>query len=925
MKQFIRLFAVMGLVLALAPAAQAAPVTDPLDFDPVPTGFYRLMFVTDGTIIGTSGYISDYNSLAQTAGDAVLPGHTWTALAGTATVSARNNTGALLPVDGDYSASNSAGIDIPIYNLEGDLLTANNALLWAGTLATPATDQDGVPGVLDARIPTWGGFEKGGSIWWPGGSTGGGPLGDIDGGKVGCLWPYRLWLDEFIGADPAWQQNKYPVVAFSCPLIASPEIGIAGNGISIPDEDNTPSFADDTDFGMTSNNGTIVMTYTVTNSGSADLTLTDPATLTGTGTNQFTVGALTATNLTPGAAAATFTVTYTGSSTVAVHTATVSLGNNDSDENPYTFDITAETVLDISEIHITGLGNSITNGDITPSLADDTDFGSTTNNGTIVKTYTVTNTDFGILTLTDPATLTGTGAGQFAVGGLTSTAVTNGGAASTFTVTYTAGSTDVVYTATVNLVNNDGDNTPYTFVIKATGPVPEIDITGNGISITNGDNTPSLADGTDFDYATNTATIDKTYTVTNTGTADLILTDPATLTGTGTNQFTVGALTATTLSPGGAATFTVTYTASNALATHVATVSLGNNDTNNTPYTFDITADAVHSPPEIDITGNGISITNGDNTPSLADGTDFGSIPLNGSTILKIYTVSNAGITTLILTEPPTLTGTGAGQFTLGRLSATMLNPGQTAFFTVNYTPSSVPAVNDATVSLVNNDSDENPYTFDITAETVFAVAPADGYKGDYRLAFVTLATTNATSTDIADYNAFVSNAAANVSALNALGTTWKCLGSTASIDARVNTDTSPDRDVTNGDVPLAGYNAATDVPIYTTTGLRMADDDYDLWDGTIATPVYFEDGTKLTYNTHSAWVGSTEYGLGKSSRQLGAGTVQYSRGDTIDAGWMGGPGSAESSSSDNRRLMGLSGVIVGPGGDYGGTFIQTK
>jgi hypothetical protein len=340
MKKFIRLFAVMGLVLALAPAAQAAPVTDPSAFDPVPTGFYRLMFVTDETIIGTSGDISVYNSVAQTAGDAVSPGHTWTALAGTATVSARDNTGALLAVDAGYSSSNSAGIDIPIYNLEGDLLTANNAALWSGDIATPLTDQDGVPGVLNARIPTWGGFMKGGAIWAPGGSLYGGPLGDIDGGKVGALWPYRVVDAEFIGIAVALQQIVSPVVAFSGALIASPEIGIAGNSISIPDGDSTPRLADDTDFNYATNNGTIVKTYTVTNSGTADLTLTDPATLTGAGAGQFAVGALSATNLVAGTNA-TFTVTYTGSSTVAVHTATVSLDNNDSDENPYTFDIKA--------------------------------------------------------------------------------------------------------------------------------------------------------------------------------------------------------------------------------------------------------------------------------------------------------------------------------------------------------------------------------------------------------------------------------------------------------------------------------------------------------------------------------------------------------------------------------------------------------
>ena len=115
-----------------------------------------------------------------------------------------------------------------------------------------------------------------------------------------------------------------------------------------------------------------------------------------------------------------------------------------------------------------------------------------------------------------------------------------------------------------------------------------------------------------------------------------------------------------------------------------------------------------------------------------------------------------------------------------------------------------------------------------------------------YRLAFVTSTTRDATSTDIADYNAFVTAAAEAVTALDDLGTTWKVIGSTATVDARDNTSTAP--------------SDGAGVAIYLLDGTtKIADDNADLWDGTIDNFLNFSEtgtagiaadvftGTKLT------------------------------------------------------------------------------
>lgn len=104
---------------------------------------------------------------------------------------------------------------------------------------------------------------------------------------------------------------------------------------------------------------------------------------------------------------------------------------------------------------------------------------------------------------------------------------------------------------------------------------------------------------------------------------------------------------------------------------------------------------------------------------------------------------------------------------------------------------------------------------------------PTDLNLGDsYRLAFVTSSTTTAnTSTDIGDYNTFVSGVANGQAELAALGTTWKVIGSTPTVAATNNTGTNP---------------SSTGVPIYRLDGTRIADDNSDLWDGSILAPLIF-------------------------------------------------------------------------------------
>jgi hypothetical protein len=127
-----------------------------------------------------------------------------------------------------------------------------------------------------------------------------------------------------------------------------------------------------------------------------------------------------------------------------------------------------------------------------------------------------------------------------------------------------------------------------------------------------------------------------------------------------------------------------------------------------------ITASASSAAPEIDVLGNGVSIANGDVTPSLADHTDFGSVDVSSGVVARTFTIANVGDDTLTMAENAvSLSGTGSSHFSIATQPAVSITPSGSATFTITFDPAAV-GVLAATVSIANDDSDENPYEFAI-------------------------------------------------------------------------------------------------------------------------------------------------------------------------------------------------------------------
>jgi len=110
------------------------------------------------------------------------------------------------------------------------------------------------------------------------------------------------------------------------------------------------------------------------------------------------------------------------------------------------------------------------------------------------------------------------------------------------------------------------------------------------------------------------------------------------------------------------------------------------------------------------LSGNGQAIANGDTSPSAADDTDFGVLTL-WQILSHTFIISSDGELDLTLGSLGLDEGT---HFTMTQPASTTLQPGQSAAFTLTFDPQSVGTFSD-TVTLANNDPDENPFTFVIS------------------------------------------------------------------------------------------------------------------------------------------------------------------------------------------------------------------
>ncbi|MEA3349154.1 MAG: choice-of-anchor D domain-containing protein, partial [Chloroflexota bacterium] len=507
------------------------------------------------------------------------------------------------------------------------------------------------------------------------------------------------------------------------------EMDVKGNGVSISAGDTTPEAADDTDFGDVSVGGSLDRTFSIQNEGSETLTLTDfPTAVTLTGSADFSIQTQPAAGSIPqGGADLDFVVRCTPSDT-GDQTTTVSIANNDPDENPYNFNLECTGIApEIDVQRPAGTANAIPDG-------GNDDLGNQSP-GTQTLTYTVDNS---------------AGSDQLSVAGVTAANLTNtsnfalntampldvaAGATGSFDISFDVDANGA-FSLDIAIADNDSDENPYDITIQGTGQtLPEIKVQGNDQTIADGDTTPSADDHTDFgDVDATGATVTRVFTVKNTGSADLNLTDTprVSIGGNHAADFTLTSDADALIPASKEITFEITFDPA-AIGLREATISIANDDNDENPYEFSIQGTGSGPAPEMDVLGNSQSIPDGDTSPNAADNTDFGAVNLDDGAVSYTYTIHNSGSLDLNLTDDPIITigGTHAAEFTLTIDANTPVaaGGGETTF-EVTFDPRGQ-GLREIMVSIANDDSDENPYEFNIQGTGVTATVGGGGVDGE--------------------------------------------------------------------------------------------------------------------------------------------------------------------------------------------------
>jgi hypothetical protein len=177
------------------------------------------------------------------------------------------------------------------------------------------------------------------------------------------------------------------------------------------------------------------------------------------------------------------------------------------------------------------------------------------------------------------------------------------------------------------------------------------------------------------------------------------------------------------------------------------------------------------------------------------------------------------------------------------------------------------------------------------TAHAAPITLPAGLAPGDtYFLVFYTLSNHDGDSSNIADYDAFVTAQANEDADLAALGTTWKAIVSTATVDA-----------ITH--IGVTG-------PVYNLGGQQVASGSPDMFDGTLSAPIGFDQHGD--FRPKLVWTGSTPQGTG-DGHELGNPFPNMGFISEIDGDWIGIHNEVFAGHEGVAGLYSISGPLLVP------------
>jgi len=253
---------------------------------------------------------------------------------------------------------------------------------------------------------------------------------------------------------------------------------------------------------------------------------------------------------------------------------------------------------------------------------------------------------------------------------------------------------------------------------------PEIAILGtNGLLVSDGDLSPDVADGTDFGAAdVTTGLVTRTFAITNSGTATLTISGVAT-SGTHAANFVVVSF-PPSVDVGTKSNLVIQFNPS-AIGFRFATITVTNNDSDEASYDFVVQGTGTMPSPEIDMLGtNGVSIQDGDLTPSPLDGTDFGSMDVRTGVVVRTFSITNSG-TAVLTISGVTTGGTRAAEFKVQSFPSSV-SPGTQSNLVIQFNPS---GLGQRTASIFVHNNDANESTYDFAVQGTGTSAPISGTR----------------------------------------------------------------------------------------------------------------------------------------------------------------------------------------------------
>jgi len=375
--------------------------------------------------------------------------------------------------------------------------------------------------------------------------------------------------------------------------------------------------------------------------------------------------------------------------------ATISIENNDPEDSLYSFTVTGIGEPKVPDVYVLSAADEIPNGSV------GFDYGNVmVGDVSSPHLFTIGNRGTAPLNI---SSLSSTEPSQFVIDATDMEFTLQPGdvESTSFSISFEPVGQPGLKFAEIVLSSDDPDTGEFSFTVVGYAspiPVPDIEILRDGAEV--------IAGALGFDFGpvesgqTSTPVI---FTIRNSGDADLTVTGIS----SSSADFSIAdtPLMPCDISSNGSETFTVTFSPSG-LGLSSAAITIINNDPDENVFTFYIQGRTAL--PDIRILKGATPITNGE-----PDAHDFGTVLIGDWSLPVMFTIENNGEADLLIGSISFSDGNIA-DFTLDdSLTSYTISPGSSSSFSIVFMPTDS-AHRWATISIANNDTLKDPYTFTV-------------------------------------------------------------------------------------------------------------------------------------------------------------------------------------------------------------------